>query len=137
MKKLGKNESADMQMRTLLWEGEPVLVFSQPRIGLPADTPKRVGNYYHRVERAWQERWEKTLYQRACAAVQAARSNSRPFEPWSATLVSEVMEEDGLLRIRWRAEERVIGRSYTLCREELWQLPGGMPVLPLKDSRKK
>lgn len=137
MKLSGQEESVGVQVQNLLWEGEPVLVFTRPKIRLPIGAPKRVERYYHRLELMWKERWEKTLYRRACAAAQAARSSSRPFEPWSAALISEVMEEEGLLHIRWRAEEQAKGRCHSLGREESWQLPGGMPVLPPKGSGKK
>ena len=137
MKKREQERPASTGVRTLLWEGEPVLSFTQPRIVLPVTAPRRVERYYRRLERAWRERWEGVLYRRACDAAREARSRSRPFEPWSAGLTGEVSREESELRVRWEAAEQAGGRRCVLSREEAWQLPGGMPVLPSKGVGKK
>ncbi len=137
MEKIKKEGPVASGIRTLLWEGEPVLSFSVPKLTLPVTAPRRVERYYRRLERMWRERWEGLLYQRACAAAQTARSRSRPFEPWSAGLTAEVSREEGVLRVRWEAAEQAEGRRCVLSREEKWQLPGGMPVLPPKRTGKK
>ena len=128
MKQTGELRPAGPEPRILCWEGEPVLTFFPPRIKLPPLTPRRVAAYYRRLESAWLRRWEVVLYRRACAAAGAARSRSRPFEPWSAALTAELSEEEGVLLVRWTAAEMVQGRRGILSREDRWQLPGGTPL---------
>ena len=132
-----KEGQTAQEVRVLLWEGEPVLSFRPPKVALPLGAPKRVTAYYRRLEQMWRERWEKTVYLRACAAAQAARDRSRPFDPWSAGLEAETAAEGDVLRVRWQAEEVADGRRCALSREDLWQLPKGTPLLPPKPSRKK
>ena len=127
----------EVRVQTLLWEGEPVLSFVPPRVALPADAPRRVVRYYRQMEALWRARWEGPLYRRSCAAAQAARSRSRPFTPWSAELTAELTRTDGVLRVRWEAAEQLGGGHRTLYREELWQLPGGLPVPPPRRTGKK
>lgn len=137
MKKAEQEGPISAGVRTLLWEGEPVLSYVPPKIVLPVAVPRRVERYYRRLERMWRERWEGVLYRRSCAAAQEARSRSRPFEPWSAGLTGEVSKEENELRVRWEAAEQAGGWRCTLSREDAWQLPGGMPVLPPKGVGKK
>ena len=132
-----REKQGEETSRSLLWEEEPVLIFQMPHVELPPDTPRRVTAYYRRLEGMWQGRWEGTLYRRACAAAQTARDRSRPFEPWSAALTAEAAGEEGLLRVRWEAEELASGRRCLLAREDLWQLPGGTPAGFGQNSRKK
>ena len=124
-----KREPRDLpETQTLLWEEEPVFSFPTPKIPLPVGAPRRVAAYYRRLEQMWQTRWEKTVYQRACAAAQEARAGSRPFNPWSARLTAAAVERDGLLGVRWEAEEQLGGRKAVLCRGEVWRLPRGTPI---------
>ena len=118
-----KEAQSPPEARVLLWEGEPVLSFFPPKVALPLGTPKRVTAYYRRLEQMWRDRWEKTVYPRACAAAQAARNTSRPFDSWTAGLEAE-------------AEPRA-GRRCALNREELWHLPKGSPVIPARGAGKK
>lgn len=136
MKRQEKETLRPSGLQTLLWEGEPVLSLRPPAVQLPAPAPRRVARYYRRLEAAWLHRWEGPLYRRACAAAQEARSRSRPFAPWIAGLTAEAEAQDGLLRVRWQAEEEAEGRRCVLSREDLWQLPGGAPVLPPKSTGK-
>ena len=137
MKRPEERTPVSPEVRTLLWEGEPVLSFLPPRVVLPGDAPRRVTRYYRRLERMWRQRWEGAVYQRACTAAQTARSRSRPFEPWSAGLTAEVSREEQMLRVRWEAAEQAGGRRCVLSREEVWQLPGGLPVLSDGDEGKR
>ena len=73
-----KEAQSPPEARVLLWEGEPVLSFFPPKVALPLGTPKRVTAYYRRLEQMWRNRWEKTVYPRACAAAQAARNTAGP-----------------------------------------------------------
>ena len=97
MERQKKGPEAPPEVRTLLWEGEPVLSFSPPKVPLSAQAPRRVVRYYRRLERMWRERWEGEVYQRACRAAATARAGSRPFEPWQAALTAQVSESEGVL----------------------------------------
>lgn len=137
MEPVNKAEQTTPETRVMLWEGEPVLSFRPPRVPLPLGTPKRVAAYYRRLEQMWKDRWEKTVYPRACAAAQAARDRSRPFDPWTAGLEAETEKEDDILRVQWEAAETANGRRCALSRADLWQLPKGTPVLSSKGAAKK
>ena len=132
-----KGAQAPPEARVLLWEGEPVLSFFPPKVTLPLGMPKRVTAYYRRLEQMWRDRWEKTVYFRACAAAQAARDTSRPFDPCTAGLEAEAEKAGDILRVRWEAAETAGGRRCALNREELWQLPKGTPVIAAKGAGKK
>jgi len=137
MERQKKDSELPPELRTMLWEGEPVLLFSPPSVPLSAKEPKRVRNYYRRLERMWLERWEGEVYRRACRAAAAARAGSRPFEPWQAALTAQVSESEGILLVSWEASEQVGGPCCQLRREEAWQLPEGTPVLPAGKAGKK
>lgn len=132
-----KGAQSPPEARILQWEGEPVLSFFPPRVSLPLGTPKRVTAYYRRLEQMWRDRWEKTVYPRACTAAQTAREASRPFDPWTAGLEAEAEQDGHMLRVRWEAAETAGGRRCALNREDLWQLPRGTPVVPAKKPGKK
>ena len=66
--------------RTLLWEGEPVLVYTPPDLAPPPGAPRRALAWRARLEAAWRRRWEGPLYRRACAALAAARHSSRALQ---------------------------------------------------------
>lgn len=137
MKEPEKGSTAEPELRNLLWEREPVLSFPLPRIALPTGAPRRVVRYYRKLEEAWLRRWEGEVYQRACAAAQEARSRSRPFEPWNAGLTAEVNCEEGRILVCWKAEECIGKGRCVLSRTDAWQLPGGLPELPIRGRRKK
>ena len=137
MERQKKGPEAPPEVRTLLWEGEPVLSFSPPKVPLSAQAPRRVVRYYRRLERMWRERWEGEVYQRACRAAATARAGSRPFEPWQAALTAQVSESEGVLLVCWEAAEQAGGPCCRLRREEAWQLPGGTPVPPAGKAGKK
>lgn len=137
MEQQKKAPEAPPETRVLLWEGEPVLSFSPPKVSLPAQVSGRVIRYYRRLEQMWRERWEGEVYQRACRAAAEARAGSRPFEPWKAALTAQVSESEGVLLVCWEASEQAGRPCCRLKREEAWQLPGGTPVLPAGKERKK
>ena len=111
--------------RTLLWEGEPVLVYTPPDLAPPPGAPRRALAWRARLEAAWRRRWEGPLYRRACAALAAARAASRPFVPWRAALTGAWTEGEEVLCLRWEAAETVEGRRRALWGSALWALPGG------------
>ena len=116
------------ERRTLLWEGEPVLVCTPPDLAPPPGAPRRAERWRRRLEAVWRKRWEGPLYRRACAALGEARAASRPFQPWQAALAGAWTEGEGLLCLRWEAAETVDGRRRALWGSALWSLPRGAPV---------
>ena len=114
--------------RTLLWEGEPVLLLAPPDLAPPPGAPRRAERWCRRLEAAWMKRWQGPLYRRACAALGEARAASRPFQPWQAALAGTWTEGEGILCLRWEAAETVNGRRCALWGSALWSLPRGAPV---------
>ena len=82
--------------QTLEHEGEPVLSLSQA-LPLPVEErrpDRRMERYYRHLGELWKNRWAAVLYPRACAALQEARAGSRPFLPWEAELVMQIVTEE-------------------------------------------
>ena len=116
--------------RTMDYNGEPVLSYSLCRPVFPKDGPTaRLERYFAQMARGWQERWEKVLYQRACAALCAAREASRPFESWQARLEFTVTWwEEPLLSLYLDARERTSVRRPVISRQgETWNCATGWP----------
>lgn len=119
--------------QTMKWQEEPVLELSlrRPELVDSARRDKRVSRYYARLAQLWRARWERVVYPRACQALAEARENSRPFQPWSASLDYRVTLEDGtLLSLYLDAVERGVGRPVTVRSADTWNRATGTP-LPL------
>lgn len=115
---------------TLEHEGEPVLLLC---ISLPAPEDevrplRRAGRYYARMGEAWKSRWRTRLYPQACAALQEARENSRPFQLWRAELSYRVtLEEESLTSLRVdAAERRGTAPGLTVRRADTWDMKTGL-----------
>ena len=74
------------EQKTLTLTGEPVL---ECRYAWPETGQKKLDRYYRRLKGQWQRRWERELYWDACLDLAGKRERSRPFTPWTATLLGE------------------------------------------------
>lgn len=115
--------------KVFTWEEEPVLLCKLCSLQLSPGL-ERPGRYYKRLEAVWTARWEKLLYPRACAALQAARTASRPFRPWEASLTGTVtLCTPERLSLCLEAAERLDGPHTVVLRHgDTWELPACRPV---------
>lgn len=122
-----KKDEKELKLR-----GEPVLhmELTWPQVEKGGSGGRRVSRYYRQVVRAWRERWEKTLYCRACLDVAACREAGRTFRTWSARLEGRVTFQDGeILSVVMDAwEDWGDGRPLQVRTADLWTLPDGRPL---------
>lgn len=118
--------------QVMKYEGEPVLTISlrRPDPSSGDRTQARIGQYYKRLCEAWQTRWNTVLYPAACAALAAARAESRPFQPWSAALDFTVPLET---ETRWSVvldavERGGEARAFTVRSADVWDAKTGTPL---------
>ena len=124
------------EQKTLTLTGEPVL---ECRYAWPETGQKKLDRYYRRLKGQWQRRWERELYWDACLDLAGKRERSRPFTPWTATLLGETtFQNEELLSLFLEARERR-GDSRTLYGRsgDIWEVRTGAPVgIPWR-ARKK
>lgn len=124
--------NAQIWKKDLKWEGERVLTLSirRPEPSDKTRADRRVGRYYERLAEAWRARWETVVYPRACQALQQARSQSRVFVPWSASLdFCVTLERDTVLSLYLDAVEAgPAPRPMTVRSGDTWDLTTGTPL---------
>lgn len=116
--------------RVLKLEGEPVLTLSLCRPAFPEEGKSaRLERCLAKLVQVLEARWENELYPRACAALAAAREQSRPFDPWSAELNYKItLWRPPLLSLRLDVAERTgAGRPVLVRWGETWNLETGWP----------
>lgn len=122
--------------RTLTLEETPVLSYtlSVPQITGGGLGGRWINAYYTRLSRAWQNRWEREVYWKACLELASRQSRSKDFIPWSGQLDGTVTwQADGLLSIRMEGEEtHGDGRPCRVRWGDTWNLREGTPC-PLKE----
>lgn len=80
----------------LMAEGEPLLALSlrRPDLSCGGRSLQAVDRYYRQLSDAWWTYWETRLFSTGVEALNTARRESRPFQPWSAALDFVVTRED-------------------------------------------
>ena len=116
--------------RVMKQEGEPVLTLTLRRPAVPeGGRTGRLERYFTQMAEQWKNRWETTLFPRACQALADAREASRPFEPWQAELDYTVtLWRPPLLSLRLDVTESN-GTPRPLCLRagETWDCSTGDP----------
>lgn len=113
-------------------EGEPVLRYTLcwPQLEGRGIGVRWINRYYARLARSWRERWQREVYWRACLDLTGCRTDSRPFEVWTGSLVGEVaLQEGGLLSMRFIGEEkRGTNKPSRVRWGDVWKVREGVPL---------
>ena len=77
--------------RTMKQDGQPILVIKLRRPSAPdRGKAKRMERYFARFAQLWQDRWENSLFPRACQAYSETKECGKAFTPWQAELDYEI-----------------------------------------------
>ena len=119
--------------QVLKQDGEPVLLLSIRRPDFPEErrATRRLQRYYRRLVDTWKARWEQALFPLACQALSQAREQSRPFQPWTASLDYAVtLEDEDRLSLRLEVLEQCpTQRPARVWCGDTWNKHTGTPVL--------
>ncbi len=92
----------------------------------------KLNDYYQRVIRQWQKRWDGELYWRSGIAFATCKEQGRAFLPWNVELTQTVTyQSEAILSLVTEVREQW---GKTQCRwikyGDVWHLPSGTPALP-------
>ncbi len=123
----------DIWKKTYCWDEEPVLSCS---LALPVFSKaanragQRIARYYIHLGQWLRSGWEHQVFPAACAALQAARDASLPFQPYEETVAFQVTKNSGgLFSLYWDSYWYTGGAHGMTARwGDVWSLKTGCPM---------